>query len=87
MKIKEGFIKKNVGGADVVVAVGEASVGFNAMITLNGSAAYLWTLLENEVTEEELVTAMTEKYDIDADTARKDISAFLDKARSAGVIE
>ncbi len=87
MKIKEGFIKKNVGGAEVVVAVGEASVGFNAMITLNGSAAYLWTLLENEVTEEELVAAMTEKYDIDADTARKDITVFLDKARSAGVIE
>ena len=87
MKIKEGFIKKNVGGAEVVVAVGEASLNFNAMITLNGPAAFLWTLLENDTTEDELVNAMTEKYDIDAETARKDIVAFIDKAKNAGIIE
>jgi hypothetical protein len=87
MKIKEGFVKKNVGGTDIVVAVGEASLDFNAMITLNGSGAFLWSLLENDVTEEELVSAMVEKYDIDKETAKKDISAFLNTAKGAGVIE
>ena len=87
MKIKEGFLKKNVGGVDIVVAVGEASLNFNAMITLNGSASFLWSLLENETTPEELVCAMIDKYDIDEETARKDIEAFLVKARSAGIIE
>ena len=87
MKIKDGFIKKNVGGVDVVVAVGEASVNFNAMITLNGTGAFLWSLLEKDTTEKELLDAMLEKYDIDEQTAKKDIAAFLAKARSAGLIE
>ena len=87
MKIKEGFIKKNVGGADIVVAVGEASVNFNAMITLNTTGAFIWELLEEEKTEDELVAALIEKYDIDDETSRRDVVAFLNKARSVGVIE
>lgn len=87
MKIREGFIKKNVGGADIVVAVGEASVNFNAMITLNATGAFIWGLLEEEKTEDELVAALIEKYDINEEIARRDVVAFLTKARSVGVIE
>ncbi len=87
MKIKEGFIKRTVGGSDVVVAVGEASVAFNAMISLNGSASLLWSLLENGATEEQLLAAILEKYDVDEATAKRDISAFLDKMRSSGCLD
>ena len=45
MKIKEGFVRRNVGGSDVVVAVGKASVEFNAMINLNSTGAFIWSLL------------------------------------------
>lgn len=86
MKIKEGFVKKSVGGVEVVVATGEASADFNAMITLNGSGAFLWSLLENETTEDALLAAMLEKYDVDEATAKRDISAFIKKAKDAGVV-
>ncbi len=87
MKIKEGFVRRSIGGSDVVVAVGKASVDFNAMINLNSTGALLWSLLENGATENELVSAMVEKYDITRDVAERDVRAFLDKARAAGVIE
>ena len=87
MKIKEGFIRRNIGGNDVVVAVGKASVNFNAMINLNSTGALLWSLLEKEATEAELVDALLDKYDIDEATAKRDVDAFLFKARSAGIIE
>ena len=74
-------------GTDIVVAVGEASVNFNAMITLNATGAFIWGLLEEDKTEDELVAALTEKYDIAEEIARKDVAAFLTKARSVGVIE
>ena len=87
MKIRPGFIMNKVNNVDVVVAVGEASAKFNAVITLNGSGAFLWTLLQNDVTEQELMCAMLEKYDIDEATAKRDVEAFVNKARSAGILE
>ncbi len=87
MKIKEGFIRKNIGGNEVVVAVGKTSLEFNAMINLNSTASLLWSYLEKGTTEEELVAALVEKYEIDDTTAKRDVDAFLLKARSAGIIE
>ena len=87
MKIKEGFIKKNIGGVEVVVAVGEASVGFNSMITINSTGAFLWSLLENDISVEELTAAMLEKYDVDEVKAKQDVEAFVAKAKNAGIIE
>ena len=45
MKIKNGFILRNVSDAYVVVAVGEAAKDFNGMITLNETGAFLWKTL------------------------------------------
>lgn len=87
MKIKEGFIKRKVGDTEVVVAVGEQAMHFKAMISLNGSAAYLWDLLANDTDEASLVAAMTEKYDIGEDIAKRDVHAFLEKARSVGLLD
>ena len=87
MKIKAGFVRKNIGGNDVVVAVGKTSIEFNAMINLNSTGAFLWSILENGASEDELVSAMTDKYDITDEIARRDVAAFLEKARTAGVIE
>lgn len=87
MKIKSGFVRRSVGGNDVVVAVGKASVEFNAMINLNSTGAFIWSLLENDASENEIVDAMVEKYGISAEIANRDAKAFLDKARAAGVIE
>ena len=87
MKIKAGFVRRSVGGNDVVVAVGKASVEFNAMINLNSTGAFIWSLLENEADEKEIVSAMVEKYGISEEIAARDAKAFLDKARVAGVIE
>lgn len=87
MKIKNGFIKRTVNNVQVAVAVGEAANKFNGMITLNGSAAFLWDLLTEDKTTEELVDAMLEKYSIDKETATRDVLAFVEKAKSAGIIE
>ena len=87
MRIKEGFVRRSIGGSEVVVAVGKASVGFNAMINLNSTGALIWSQLEKGASEDEIVSAMLEKYDITRDVAVRDVRAFLDKARDAGVIE
>ena len=86
MQIKSGFMLKEVAGTNVVVPVGENSVDFNAMITLNESGAFLWQQLAEDCSLESLVEAMTKEYDVDAETAKKDINSFLGVIRNAGLL-
>ncbi|MBR4723148.1 MAG: PqqD family protein [Clostridia bacterium] len=58
MKIKDGFILRQVAGNYVAVAVGEESVNFNAMVTTNDTGAFLWEKLQTETTEEEILNAL-----------------------------
>ena len=53
----------------------------------NPTAAFLFELLQTEQTEDSLVAALTEKYDVDADTARADVREMLDTLRAAGVLD
>lgn len=87
MKIREGFILRTVAGQNVVVPVGSNTMNFNAAITLNDSAAFLWKQLENEKTEQELLDSLTEEYDIDSATAKSDITVFLNVLREHGILE
>ena len=55
MKIKSGFVLRDVAGKTFVVATGELSKTFKGMITLNETGKYIWKLLENEITKEEII--------------------------------
>ena len=87
MKIKPGFMLREVAGCSVVVAVGAETLNFNGMINLNGSGTFLWKLLEKGASKEELLSSMLEEYDVDEDTAKRDISAFLNKMREAELLD
>ena len=45
MKIREGFILKEIAGSYVVVPVGDDLVDFSLMITINETGAFLWNCL------------------------------------------
>jgi hypothetical protein len=87
MKLKKNFILREVAGTFLVVAVGDAVKDFNKAINLNSTGAFLWKQLEKEVTEEELVDKLLEEYEIDRETAKKDISGFLQRLREANLLD
>jgi len=86
MRIKDGFILRQVAGNYIAVAVGAESIDFNAMVTTNDTGAFLWKKLQTETTEEELLEALTSEYDIDAETAKADISEFLEELRKGKLL-
>jgi len=86
MKIKEGYILRQVAGNSIVIAVGDEAINFNGIITVNGAGTFLWQLLEKDVTRDELVDAMLKEYDIDAETASADIDEFLNNLRKAELL-
>ena len=87
MKTKKGFMLRSVGGRHVVVAIGKASEEFNGLITLNESGAFLWKLLQNGTTYEDMLAAMLEEYEVDEETARAGIDAFIETAKGANLLE
>lgn len=87
MKIKPGFVLRQVAGNHIVIPSGKAAVDFSGMITLNNSGVFLWNLLEEETTEEKLLGEMLNEYEIDEDTAKNDIRAFIEKLESAGLLD
>lgn len=86
MKISEGFLLKSVVGKNIVVSVG-AEVNFNGMLTLNDTGVYLWNLLQEDITKEELLNKMLNEYEIDEATASRDIDIFISKLRDAYILE
>ena len=87
MKIKQGYILREVAGNFIVVAVGEAVKNFNGIINLNETGAFLWKQLQEGATEEQIKKAMLEEYDVAEDVAQKDIKAFIDKLNEKGLLD
>ena len=86
MKIKDGFILKEVAGENVVIPTGSNLVDFNAMMTLNETGVFLWQRLEQDTTIDKLVDAVCAEYDIDRDTATEDIKDFVQSLEVNGII-
>ena len=86
MKISENFVLRQVADTWVVLPVGQASVDFNGMLTLNESGAVLWHALEKGGDREALADALLEEYEVDRSTALADVDEFLLKLKEAGCL-
>lgn len=87
MKIKENYILRQVADSSVVVPVGAATIDFNGMINLNETGAFLFKILQNGASKEDMVKALLEEYRVDAVTAAQDAEHFINKLKDAGIIE
>ncbi len=87
MKIKDGFMLQTVAGNTVVVPVGEKSITFRGMLTLNEVGAFVWKELQSENTCENIAKKITEEYSVDFETALKDVNVFVEKLREKDIID
>lgn len=77
MKIKKGFAKREIAGSFVVVPVGNTIKEFNGMITLNESGSFFWDCFSKDITVDQAVDMVTDEYDVDRETAQKDVERFI----------
>ena len=88
MKIKSGFILRDVGGKTFVVAVGERSREFKSMITLNETGKFLWEVFEKGATIDEAVDAIMGVYEgVDRATVEGDVNDFVAKLQGDNILE
>ena len=87
MKIKEGFMLRNVADNYIVVPVGKASLEFKGLINLNGVGAFIWECLEKETTMEEVIEKVIKEYNIDNELATRDVNNFINKLVEAKLLD
>ncbi len=86
MKINKDFTIQKVGASWVAVPVGEASRRFHGMLQLNETGAFLWKkMAERDVSEDELVDALLAEYEIDRETAARDVARIVASLAEVGV--
>ena len=89
MRIKKGFVLREVCGERVIIGEGLGAINFGKMLTLNETAGWLWKEAQamGDFTVEALADKLCEEYDVDADEARKDVSDIIAEWQSVSVIE
>lgn len=86
MKIVKDFILRDIAGESVLVPTGKASEEFNGMITMTDTARFIWERLEKLGSLDELVNAVTETYDVDEETARRDCVGLINALLKRGIV-
>lgn len=88
MKIKKGFVLREMCGEHIVTGEGLENINFNKLITLNSSAAFLWQeVVGKEFTAEEMAQLLIDRYGIDKELAIKDAVNLCNALTDAGVAE
>ncbi len=87
MKIKEGFVLKEIAGQYVVIALGAASRVFNGIIKLNESGKFIWELLSDDIEKDAIVNALLNEYDVTMEVAQNDVEKFISELKGADILE
>ncbi|MCR4613759.1 MAG: PqqD family protein [Bacteroidaceae bacterium] len=88
MRIKEGFELRNICGENIVIGHGLENINFTKVISMNESAADIWNqLVGKEFTLDDMVRVLTDNYEVDEETARRDCEKLLKDWQEAAFLE
>ena len=89
MRIKTGFVLRQVCGENVIVGEGLGAINFGKMLALNDTAAWLWqqAVAMGDFTVDALAQKLCDEYEVSLDEAKTDITAIITEWQQVGVIE
>jgi hypothetical protein len=82
MRLRENGLSSRQVGDDVVLL----DMVNSRYLTVSGSGVLLLEELREERTRDELAAALCGAYDVDADTAGRDVDAFVTQLSNAGLL-
>jgi len=88
MRIKEGFVLREVCGERVIMGEGLGAINFGKMLALNETAAWLWQQAQDmgDFTVEALAERLYEEYEVTADEAKADVAEMIADWQEVGVV-
>jgi hypothetical protein len=89
MRLKNGFVLREVCGEQVIMGEGIGALDFGRLLCLNETAAWLWKRASavGEFTVESLAEALCGEYDVSLEQAKKDTAAIVAEWQKVNVAE
>ena len=87
MKIKDGFVLRNVVDEYIVMPTGDNIAKFDGAVVLNEVAAFVFENMKNPVSREDLLNAILNEFEVDEATAAADLDALIEKLKAMDIIE
>lgn len=88
MKIKSGFVLRDVCGEKVIMGEGVGALDFGRLLCLNDTAAFLWEQASiGEFTVESLAEKLCQEYEVSLDQAIEDVKAIVEQWQDVKVVE
>jgi hypothetical protein len=87
MKVNSQFKIINVLDETLAVPTGEKAESFHAVVSLTPEAAFVLSNINGERSEDDLLRMVLEEYDVDENTAKKDIKKILHQFQDIGITE
>jgi methyltransferase-like protein len=76
---KSQFAVRNVGNEKILVPLKNNIADMTELFTLNEVGSFIWDKIDGKNTEEDITNAITNEFDIDETTAKKDLTEFIEK--------
>lgn len=89
MRIKKGFVLREVCGENVIMGEGLGAINFGKLLALNGSAAWLWKQAQEmgDFTIEALAERLCDEYEVTTEEARQDVAEIIGEWQKVNVVE
>jgi len=88
MRIKEEFEIRNIAGKSVLFLQGSYGVDINKIVSLNGTAVWLWNELKGKTFSlEDAARLLAERFLVDCETAEADAKKWMDELVKYNVAE
>lgn len=72
------IVTRKTGNEYVLVPVTNNIADMNSVYTLNETGAFIWEQIDGKRSVEEIISALTEEYDIDRESAEEDVFSFIE---------
>lgn len=87
MKTSNEFIMREIAGEYVLVPIGKRALTFQSLVTMNEVGALIWEMMEKESDIDQIVSGILDEYEVDEQTARKDVLDFIGFLKDCQIIE
>ena len=87
MKIKEGFLLREIAGTHIVVPIGERVIDFKGMMILNDVSADVWVFMGEHRSYKDILDYILDTYEVDKHTAEGDLNNLIEQMEESGVLE
>ena len=80
------YLLREVAGEYLLVPIGESSVQFNSLVTMNETGAFIWKKLDKGMDTEQIAEVLTKEYTISLQQAKNDVIEFINYLKNKSII-